>query len=122
VITLRPAVNGDFEAVVGRPPPFRIKALTGVEDGKPVGIGGIGFQPDGTYVAFMSCNECARRYKVAMHRAALLTMNAAKSMGIKRLVALADPGIEKAEPWLLRLGFKPVEVAGERVFVWNSLR
>lgn len=119
-IELRPAKPGDFEAVCGRPLPFRVKAWTGEEDGQPIGMGGIGFQPDGTHVAFLCVKPGARRYKVTLHKAALLTLSEARKLGIKRLVALADPEIEQAEPWLLRLGFKPVELAGERVFVWNS--
>lgn len=120
MIELRPARLGDFESVCGRPLPFRVKAWTGVVDDEPIGMGGIGFQPDGTHVAFLCVKDGARRYRVMLHKAALLTLSEAKRLGIKKLVALADPEIEQAEPWLLRLGFKPVDIAGERVFVWNS--
>ena len=36
------------------------------------------------------------------------------------VVAEAQPGNPAAERWLLRLGFKPIEIAGQQAFVWRS--
>lgn len=119
-VTLRPAVADDFRDLVGKDPPFRVQAITGELDGKPIGIGGIAHQPDGITTAFLTFRGDARKVSVSLHRAALLTLESARKLGIRRIVAKADPDIERAEPWLLRLGFEPLEYDGERFFVWNS--
>ena len=45
----------------------------------------------------------------------------AKRLGIRRLVALAEPGIEPAERWLRRFGFAPEAIGGETVWIRNEV-
>jgi hypothetical protein len=48
-IEIPPTVAADIAELASvAAPPFRIKTLTGVLDGKVIGIGGVGFPDDGT--------------------------------------------------------------------------
>ena len=62
-----------------------------------------------------------RARPVALHRAGLRMMAEARRLRIRRLVALAEPGIAAAERWLRRFGFEPEEIAGETVWGCNEV-
>jgi N-acetylglutamate synthase-like GNAT family acetyltransferase len=113
-------VAADFVAMFAALPPNRILALTAELDGKVVGIGGFRFTPDGVVAAFVHMTDEARGFPVAIHRAGLTMMRRARALGIRRIVALAEDGAARNEAWLARLGFRPVEHAGETVWVWES--
>lgn len=74
--------------------------------------------PDGTVAAFVMMKDKARRFPLAIHKAGLRTMADARALGIKRVVAMAEDGVEPAARWLERLGFKSMNVNGKEVFVW----
>jgi N-acetylglutamate synthase-like GNAT family acetyltransferase len=118
-VVLRPAERADFDALLGEPLPHRVRAIAAEIDGRLLGVGGLAFLPDGTVGAFVHANDEARKYKVAMHRAGLAAIQMAREAGIRRMVAMADPNIEAAEPWLERLGFKEMTVDNARVWVWQ---
>lgn len=118
-VGFRPTVAADLPQVIGQALPHRIKALTAHVDDRVLGIGGIGYRPDGTVVAFVQMNEEARRYPLAIHRAGLAAMEMIRRSGEPVVVAEAQRGNPAAERWLLRLGFKPFEIGSETVFVWR---
>ena len=60
--------------------------------------------------------EEALRFKLSMHRAALMTLAWARQAGIRQIYAAAEPGRAGAEKWLVRLGFRPEQ----DVFVWRA--
>lgn len=116
---LRPTTPEDVASFIKEPLPYRIRAITGTVDGEIKGIGGLAYLPDGTAVAFLEMAEGAERYKVTLHRAALRVIEEAKARGVRKIVAQADLTRDTAERWLDRLGFAPVEVDGERVWIWQ---
>jgi GNAT superfamily N-acetyltransferase len=119
-VELRPAVSADFDQFVHEPLPYRVRAFTAVRDGEILGIGGLAFLPNEAVAAFLLIKNDARRYRVALHKAGLFTMQEARRLGICRVVALAQDGIEAAAPWLLRLGFHPITVDGQTVYAWED--
>jgi RimJ/RimL family protein N-acetyltransferase len=118
-VELVPAEPRDFEALLAEPLPWRVKAFAGRVEGKTIGVGGLTHLPDGTVSAFVLLSEQARRYPIALHKAAMMTMNAAIELGFRRVIALPDPKIEAAERWLLRLGFHIQEIDGHKVAIWT---
>lgn len=113
---VRPSVASDFDAFDVKLP-YRVRAWTGVLGDEVIGIGGIAFLLDGTTGAFLLAKDKAREYPVTLHKTGLLVVREAKKLGITRLVALADPGVGAAERWLQRLGFEPIMVEQEKVWV-----
>ncbi len=119
-VVIRPANKADCEAMFDEPLPYRVRAFVGELDGERIGLGGLAFMPDGTVAAFLHVKEGARRHKVTMHKAGLMIMAEAKRLGLRRVVAMAEPGLEPATRWLERLGFEAVMVDGEKVYVWQT--
>lgn len=123
-VTLEPATAADFAELAQRSeftprePPFRVLALAGKADGRVIAIGGIAFRPNGVKQAFADIGPEARSYPVALHKAALATVELARRHNIRQLRAVADEPKDAAVRWLLRLGFKPVEGA-ESNYVLN---
>jgi N-acetylglutamate synthase-like GNAT family acetyltransferase len=119
-VTLRTATESDFIAMFGHGPKWRVRALAAEIDGELVGLGGLGLMmPSETWCAFMQATDAFRARPVAMHRAGLRMMAEARRLGIRRLVALAEPGIVKAPRWLARFGFAPEDIDGATVWVWK---
>lgn len=118
-IVLRPTVAEDLAHVTSDELPHRIKAITAVDGENVLAIGGLGFRPDGTVIAFMAMIEEFRKYPVAIHRAGIAGMKLIRECGVKRVFAQAQVGNPAAAPWLLRFGFRECEVAGEKAFVWE---
>jgi hypothetical protein len=139
-VTLRPATEADFITMFGKPPQHRARALAAEIEGRLVGLGGITLLTPHqtsacetwacdtwacetwaceTWACFMRASDELRAHPVALHRAGLRMLAIADRLGIARLVALAEPGIEAAERWLVRCGFVPEAVNGAIVFVRN---
>lgn len=118
-VTLRPTIAEDLPHVIGEDLPHRIRAITALAGDQVLGVGGIGYRPDGTVIAFVAMLDEARKYPVAIHRAGLLAMEMIRGSGVPLVVAEAQANNPAAEPWLLRLGFKPREISGQRAFVWE---
>lgn len=114
-VTLRPTRAADLALVTSLPLPHRIKAITAVLGDVILGVGGIGYRPDGTVVAFAHICEQGRSYPRAIHRAGLAAMAMIRAAGVPLVVAEAQEGNPAAERWLLRLGFARCGSA----FVWR---
>lgn len=119
-VTFRPATRDDVAALQGDAPlPWRVQAIAGEVDGRVIGVGGLVFRPDGVWASILLTEE-ARRYKLAMHRAARMTLAMAERAGIRTLYAAAEPGRPGADAWLERLGFKRLgDEQGGDLFVWR---
>ena len=115
---VRPAIASDFEKFLDIPLPYRVRAWTGLIGDEVVACGGIAYFPDDTHGGFFLCDEKAREYPVALHKAAVAVLKEAKRAGIKRLVTVADPEVPAAERWLIRLGFKPTDGTHNSEKVW----
>lgn len=120
MIEFRPTVAADLPALTSEPLPFRIRAQTAVIDGHVEGVAGIGYMPDGTVCAFAQMTDELRRHPFALHRAALRFLDGVKKAGIRELIAVADPDIKRAEPWMQRLGFDLIERNGARIYRWPT--
>ena len=134
-VILRPTVAADLPACIAEPLPYRIQCVTAVlcdpipaqlralcpspQAGKIIGLGGIGFRPDGTVVAFAQLQPEAKHVPLALHRAGLMVMDIIKASRIPRVLAQAQEDNPAAERWLLRLGFRPITIAGHLAFVWE---
>ena len=97
-----------------------MRAVTGVVDSEILAVGGIAYLPDGTHGGFLLADERARGYPVALHKAGLQVLQQARKLGIAKVVAMADPHIKPAKRWLTRLGFRPVTVGEQEVWLWHS--
>lgn len=104
-VELRPTIPADLAFVSDKPLPHRIRAITGELDGRVIGIGGLVYKTDGTvWASLVICDE-ARRYKLSLHKAALLLIRMARQAGHRVLyseLAENEPG---AAAWHQRLGF-----------------
>lgn len=101
--------------------PCRMIALTGRnEAGEIIGIGGIAFLKDGQKYAFTELTDEARKHPMALHKAALTILDAARRRGIRRIIAGADMAASPAaKRWLARLGFEQHEWNGTEVWLWR---
>lgn len=107
---IRPATADDIRAVNDGYIPFRVRALAAERDGKLLGVGGLGFRPDGMVVAFLilAADVTGRSVMVTLHRAGLRLMDMARELGFHHVIADADLNASPAaERWLARLGFEP---------------
>jgi hypothetical protein len=117
---VRPATKADFDLLTDGPRPFRVRAFTGEVDGRPVAIGGIAYLENDVFGAFLHATDEARKYPVTLHKAGLMILREARALGIKRMVAMADPSVDAAERWLARLWFAPEVVGNTTVWVWKA--
>lgn len=119
-ISIRPTIPSDLSAVVGEPLPFRIRALTVLDGERVLGIGGIGFPPNGPVIAFVQQAPDAHKYPVSFHRAGLAAMKLIQESGVAEVISTADADNPKALAWLERLGFARQQNIGDRaLFVWR---
>lgn len=118
-IRLRPTIAADLPQLIGEPLPHRIKCITAELDGRVIGIGGLGFRPDGTVIAFAQISDEFRKYPRAVHRAGRAGMALIRASRVPLVVAEARPANPAAERWLMHFGFEPLEIAGNKVFVWR---
>jgi hypothetical protein len=114
-VTLRPTVPEDLPFCIGEPLPHRIQAITALAGDQVIGVGGLGFRPDGTVIAFVQMLDQAKAYPAAIHRAGLMAMAMIERARVPLVIAEAQPDNPAAERWLLRLGFEPLD----GVFVWR---
>lgn len=119
-VALRPTVAADLPHVITEPLPFRIKAITAHLGDQVLGVGGLGYMPNGVVGAFVAMNDEGRKYPAAIHRAGLAAMRMIRDSGEPRVVAIADEFVPGARRWLERLGFRPVMVGNATAYVWES--
>lgn len=117
---IRPTTQDDVERFFGKPMPYRARAVTAVVGEKIIGIGGVAMLPDGSALAFLDMADGAERYAVTLHKTALRVIADAKRRGIRKIAACADLTKPAAVRWLIRLGFHPVQIDGETVYIWQN--
>lgn len=118
-VTLRPTIAADLPFIIGEPLPHRIKAITALAGDRIIGLGGLGFRPDGTVIAFAQFADEAKKYPAAIHRAGVMGMKLIRESRLPLIVAEAQPDNPAAERWLEHFGFRPVEIDGRKAFVWK---
>ena len=120
-IELVPCTAEHVQRFLPEPLPWRIRALTALAGDTIVGIGGLSVLPDGTMMAFLQVTEeDAKRYPVALLRAAKRTIQQAIDAGTRRIVAKVDDSREAAPRFLEHLGFvRCSDVDGETVYLWQ---
>jgi N-acetylglutamate synthase-like GNAT family acetyltransferase len=120
VVTFRPAVLADFIHFYGHRPQWRARALAAEINGNLVGLGGLALLPNDSWACFMMATDEFRRHPVALHRSGLRMIAEARKLGIRRMAAIAQPGVDAAERWLARFGFEPMQIGKDTVWVWKS--
>lgn len=101
---LRSATASDAAAFWGFLPHQSFRAIAAEIDGQVIGIGG--YALDGPYVrAFMDIKPEARRHRVALLRAAKMTLAMARERGVS-LIAVAQDDEPTADRFLTHLGFE----------------
>lgn len=121
-VTLRPTIPSDLPAVIADPLPHRIQAITMLADDRVIGIGGIGFRPDGIAEAFVQQLPEAKQYPVACHRAGLMAMKMIRESGLRRVVATTGADYPTGQRWLERLGFTRWAIQdcpGKVIYTWE---
>lgn len=122
-VEIRPTVAADLPFLTSLPLPHRIRCLTAVigdENGETIlGMGGIGYRPDGTVIAFAQISDAFRKYPVAVHRAGAMGMRLIRASRVRLVIAEAQEDNAAAEPWLKRFGFRRAGLDGRDVFVWE---
>src|SRR5258708_2327635 len=103
-VEFRPTVAEDLALVFAEPVPCRVQAITAVRGDCVLGVGGIGFKPNGTVVAFAQISAEGRKYPLAIHRAGRAAMAMIRESRVPLVIAEAQPGNPAAERWLERLG------------------
>jgi hypothetical protein len=118
--TITPTTLEDTRAFFPQMAIYRIKALTIRVDGVIYGIGGYTTLPNGQRVGFFEGKEEHIKHAPSIvYRATRQFMEDLERDGVTRVIARCDPNRDKAEKWLLHLGF--VRADGD-VFLWRSKR
>jgi hypothetical protein len=116
MVEVRPTTPEDVEAFVSAPLDYRIRAWTGLVDGRIIAIGGVAYLPHGVAALFMHSTDEARRYPVALHKAGRRMVDMVRASGATRIRAMPQPDIERAAAWLERLGFRRMPDQKEEVY------
>ena len=75
---------------------------------------------DGTKRGMNALLLLRQRYKVSFHRAGLAAMALIRGLGLREVMATADPSDAAACRWLIRLGFQQCSATDETaVFRWR---
>jgi hypothetical protein len=120
LIEVRPSTVNDLIEHCGSLPPYRVRAYSGVMDGKVIAIGGIAYLPNGSALAFLDAEESLRaKGKVALYKTAKRLIDECKARGVTTINALEQVEIEAAERFLTRLGFRLSDPA-KRVFILEA--
>lgn len=106
-VRFRPSRVADLAPLGISAPPYRFKGLTALLDGRPIGIGGIVFKPDGSAWASVHMLDEAHAFKAALLRAAKRVLAEADAAGYRVIYASPEVGVAGAERLLAHLGFQP---------------
>jgi hypothetical protein len=118
---IRPSTQEDFLQYFGDLPPYRVRSLTGLRDGRILAIAGVGFPPGGAPILFMDIEPEAREYKMIICKTALRFMNMIKRLNIPLIVATIQQDNQVFKDFASRFGFKDtgVVVEGEEIWRWD---
>jgi hypothetical protein len=111
----------DFRTYCGRTPPARCRAWVGQgPDGRILGIGGAVYLSSGVRV-FLEASAEARRFPVALHKAARMVLSHLARSGVPAVTLVVDRRWPQAEAWARRLGFG-ADKDGSDIWVWRPSR
>lgn len=119
-VEIVPATVEDLAVVFNGLPPSRTRAFAGKLDGRTLGVGGLYYLPDHTRAAFLVLSEEGRHYPRELYRATFWFLDLLKQEGVRSVIAVADPSIDKAEHFLKRIGFVPLVINGQVVYQWHA--
>lgn len=102
-----PASDADFVAFYGRPAPETWLGMAAWDDGLIVGMGLVVWNENGCAMGFVDRRGPVSAF--AMHRAVKKVLGILKSVGEPAVYVTCDERIAKAEYWLKRLGFTPMD-------------
>lgn len=117
-VTIRPATRRDLEKFY-RTTDIRQSRIAdvGVVRGRIIGCGGVAFV-DGMAFVFLDLKPSARRYKVALVKAARGVIERVRTSGTRIMYANLDPDEPGAERWVRSMGFLPTDEPG--LFAWRA--
>lgn len=102
MIEIVPATQKLVETYYGGKPAYSMRGVVALEDGIPVGLGGLMVYQGKTYM-FCEMKDCARKYRKSILKAGKQVLKLAKG---KIVYAVAQDGIESAPRFLEHLGFQ----------------
>ncbi len=118
MIEIVTATADDFDSL----PLYRCRAYVAKKDGRKIGIGGLGFPPDGPVMMWAEITDELRALPVTLHKIGLRVVADAERLGIRQMYATTEQGFDAAERWIKRLGFTATGevVEGNKVHVWHA--
>lgn len=105
MVEIRQATQADIEAFYGKKPIYSMRGVVGLEDGIPIGIGGV-YQAGGKFIAFCELKPEARRHRKYILKAARLALSIADRYDtVYAILSATEPG---ARRFVEHLGFKHI--------------
>ena len=103
-------------------PPYRCRAYAVKKDGRVIGIGGLGFMPNGYVFLWAEITDELRALPITLHKVGKRAIGDAIPLGIKQVYATTDIAFEAADRWIKRLGFSETGevVDGKKVHLWHA--
>ena len=120
MIRHRPATRADMFAFWGHGPPYTVKFMQTVVDDndEPLAIGGVAFNGDVVSI-WMEWHEEALKYPIALVKACLASMQAARESGCRLLFAVAKG--PAAERFLKHIGMEHWDSTPEgEIYQWRG--
>lgn len=114
---IAPASAQDFLAYSGQLPPYRVMAWSAKVGDRVIGLGGVVLLPNSLPLAFLDVGDEARRYPKTLHKTGRAFIAWLRAKGLRTVVATTFTQVERADEWLIRLGFKPVQHGDVTVFL-----
>ena len=113
-LEVRPTTRQDFIDFHGVPPPYRMRALTALEDGTVIGIAGLQYV-NGNLIAFSDTCPAIKSRKKFLMRFAKTAMQMCEEE-TRPIYAIADENEPTAPRWLARHGFTNIE---SDLYLWH---
>lgn len=106
-LEVRPTTRQDFIEFHGVPPPYRMRALTALEDGAVIGIAGLQYV-NGNLIAFSDTGPAIKARKKFLMSFAKTAARMCHEEA-RPIYAVADENEPSAHRWLKWLGFINIE-------------
>ncbi len=118
-ITISKATKADIRRFYGIDMPTAWEGIVGKRGKLIVGVGGVFVTPDGEVQGFMDLSPYAR--KPLVFRYVIMYLRELKARGIDCIKVMCDTRFNRAEEFLLRLGFEKTdeETNGMRCWKWQ---
>ena len=114
------ATDKDISRFYGVKMPFPWEGIVGKEGDLIVGIGGVFVQSDGTLMGFMDLTRKTR--KPMVFRYVIMYLRELRRRGIDAVSVSCDTSFNRAEAFLIRLGFTATDYVddGRRIWTWQA--